>query len=281
MISKGGESSESGAESARAPKSTNGVKAGGVTAGGVKANGGAKTGGRAKAEWVVRPHGSLEQLADNLWWAWGSLPGMSLRRSMVLAKRADGDLVVHNAIALDDEGMRELESIGEPRYIIVPNAGHRLDAPAFKSRYPSAQVLAPRGGRDAVAKVVEVDGIYEDFPADDDVRFEMLHGVGEAEGAMFVRSKDGVTIVLNDAVFNMDRKKDPLGFLFTTILGSAPGPRISRLVKLLFVKDKKALRADLERFAEHPELVRLVVAHEKVAKGPDAADALRKAATYL
>lgn len=109
----------------------------------------------------------------------------------------------------------------------------------------------------------------------------MLHGVGDAEGAMLVRSKDGVTVVLNDAVFNMDRKRDPLGFLFTTLLGSAPGPRVSRLVKLFYVKNRKALREDLERFADHPDLVRLVVAHEKVAKGPDAAKALKRAATYL
>jgi hypothetical protein len=234
-----------------------------------------------KAQWIVRPHGELERLAENLWWTWGSLPGMSLKRSMVLARRHDGDLVVHNAIALDHVGMTELEAIGEPRYLIVPNAGHRLDAPAFKKRYPRIQVFAPRGGRDAISKMVHVDGIYEDFPTDDHVQLEMLHGVGDAEGALVVASKDGVTIVLNDAVFNMDRKRDPLGFLFTTLLGSAPGPRISRLVKLLFVKDKKALREDLERFAEHPDLVRLVVAHEKVARGADAAKALRKAATYL
>ncbi|MBX3207789.1 MAG: hypothetical protein KF764_22270 [Labilithrix sp.] len=230
---------------------------------------------------MVRPHGELEKLADNLWWTWGSLPAMSLKRSMVVARRSDDDLVIHNAIALDPAGMRELEGLGEPRYLIVPNAAHRLDAPAFKKRFPRIQVLAPRGARDAVAKVVAVDGIYEDFPADDDIRFEMLHGMADAEGAMIVRSTDGITIVLNDAVFNMDRKRDPLGFLFTTIFGSAPGPRVSRLAKLIFVKDKRALREDLERFAEHPDLVRLVVAHEKVAKGADAADALRKAATYL
>ena len=98
---------------------------------------------------------------------------------------------------------------------------------------------------------------------------------------MFVRSPDGVTIVLSDIVFNMDRKRDPLGFLFTTLLGSAPGPRVSRLAKLLYIKDKPALRSDLERLARTPDLQRLVVAHEKVASGPGAAEALRTAATYL
>ena len=82
-------------------------------------------------------------------------------------------------------------------------------------------------------------------------------------------------------MFNMDRKRDPLGFLFTTAFGSAPGPRVSRLAKLVFIKDKRALRADFERYAALPNLTRLFVAHEKVASGADARQALLRAATYL
>ena len=59
------------------------------------------------------------------------------------------------------------------------------------------------------------------------------------------------------------------------------GPRVSRLAKWVIVKDRKALRADLERLALTPDLERLVVAHETVATGRDAADALQRAATYL
>jgi hypothetical protein len=113
------------------------------------------------------------------------------------------------------------------------------------------------------------------------VRLQMLHGVKQQEGVMIVSSADGTTLVFNDAVFNMDRKRDPLGFLFTTLLGSAPGPRISRLVKLLFIDDKAALRRDLEGFAETKDLVRMMVAHEKVAHGPEAAAVLRRAAAQL
>ena len=56
---------------------------------------------------------------------------------------------------------------------------------------------------------------------------------------------------------------------------------MSRLAKLMLVKDKRALRADLERYAEQPDLARLIVAHEKVASGPDAKAALRRAASFL
>jgi hypothetical protein len=235
----------------------------------------------AHTEWKVLPHGPIEKLADNLWWVQGSLPGMSLKRTMTIVRLTDGRLLIHNAIALDDAGMREIENWGTPAFLVVPNGGHRLDAPAFKKRYPSILVVAPKGSRARIEAVVPVDLTYDRFPANETVHFEALHGVQDAEGAMLVRSSDGVTVVLNDSVFNMDRKRDPLGFLFTTLAGSAPGPRVSRLAKLLYVKDKPALRSDLERLAGTPGLQRLVVAHEKVASGPSAAEALRTAATYL
>jgi hypothetical protein len=105
--------------------------------------------------------------------------------------------------------------------------------------------------------------------------------VNEAEGSLIAKSSDGITLVLNDCMFNMDRKRDPLGFFFTTLMGSAPGPRVSRLAKLVFIKEKKALRADFERYADLPNLVRVIVAHEKVASGTEARSSLLQAATYL
>jgi hypothetical protein len=236
---------------------------------------------KAHTAWKVLPHGPLVKLADNLWWVQGSLPGMSLKRVMTIVRLADGRLVIHNGIAVENGVLREIEAWGTPAFLIVPNGGHRLDAPAWKSRYPNMRVFTPKGARHRVEEVVGVDGVYEDFPFDETVHLEMLQGVKESEGALIVRSADGVSVVLGDAVFNMDRKRDPLGFLFTTLLGSAPGPRVSRLAKLVLIDDKKALRSDLERLASTPELVRLIVAHEKVAAGTQAAGALRAAATYL
>ena len=236
---------------------------------------------KANTEWKVMNHGPIERLAENLWWVQGSLPGMSLKRVMVIVRLNDGRLVIHNGIALGPTEMQEIERWGRPAFLIVPNGAHRLDAPAYKARYPELRVLCPRGARKRVEEVIAVDGTYEDFPPDDTVRFETLHGVADGEGAMIVRSADGATVVLNDAMFNMDRKRDPLGFFFTTVLGSAPGPRVSRLAKLVFIKDKRALRDDFARYAELPDLTRVIVAHEKVASGAAARDALRTAMNYL
>lgn len=234
-----------------------------------------------ETSWRVLPHGPIEQLAENLWSVEGSLKGMPLKRRMTIAKRSDGRLTIHSAIALNDDAMRQLESLGEPGYLVVPSKHHRIDAPAYKERYPSMRVFVPRGSRKAVERVVAVDGEYEDYPADDQVSLRTLHGTKEREGVMLVKSTDGTTVILNDAVFNMDAPQDTLGRIVTTVLGSAPGPRVSRLGKLAIVADRSALRDDLEGFAKTPDLVRMIVAHDKVARGADASAALRQAATYL
>ncbi len=236
---------------------------------------------KVDTSWKVLEHGPIERLAGNLWRVGGALPGMTLRRTMTVVRRADGSLLLHSPIALDEAHQRELEALGPVEVLVVPNAGHRLDAPAYKARYPHAIVFCPRGGRQKIAELVTVDGSYDDYADDGTVRFETLDGVAAAEGALIVRSEDGVTLVLNDVVMNMDEKKDVVGYLFTTVMGSAPGPRVSRLVRLLYVKDQPALRKHLERLAELPNLQRLIVSHEKVASGPEAAAALREAASYL
>lgn len=232
--------------------------------------------------WNVLDHGSFERVTERLWRIEGALPGMTLRRVMTLVKRDSGGLLIHSAMALRPHELAELEAWGPPEVLVVPGAYHRLDAPAYKKRYPALRVYAPSASVSKVREVVAVDGAYEDFPEDPVVQLRALPGTGGREGVMLVRSEAGLSVVLNDVVMNMDRKRDLLGFLFTTLLGSAPGPRVSRLSKLVFVTDRRALRQELERLAALPELAHLIVSHEKIEHGREAARAaLERAASYL
>jgi len=71
-------------------------------------------------------------------------------------------LLLHSVIAMNEEGMRELDSLGKVKYILVPSSFHRLDAGVYKNRYPDAQVICPRDIEKAVSKAVHVDGFVED-----------------------------------------------------------------------------------------------------------------------
>jgi hypothetical protein len=228
----------------------------------------------------VIDHDPIEELGDNLWRVEGALPGMALRRVMTVARMKDGRLVIHNGIALGDAEMKRLEDWGTPAVLVVPNGYHRLDAPAYKQRYPDIQVLCPAGSRKRVQEVVAVDGDYDDFEGDDTVSLKHVDGVGRAEGVMVVRSSDGVTIVFNDMVFNCPHGKGAAGFIFRYLADSTGGPRVSRLFRLVVVKDRAALRRELERLADTPQLKRIVVSHQDLIDS-DAAGTLRAVAARL
>ncbi len=231
----------------------------------------------AKAAFSAERHEAIEELNPHLWRVEAPLPGTALRRVMAVAKRSDGDLVVHSGICLDEPSMARLEAWGRIRYVVVPNGFHRMGGPRYKSRYPDALVVCPAGARARVEKTVGVDLTYDEYPQDEWVRLEYLDGVGEREGVMIVRADDGVTLVMNDALFNAPHGTGLFGFVFRHVTASTGGPRVSRLFKLAAIRDKRAFRAGLERLAEIPELCRVVVSHHRVIDD-DPSGALRAAA---
>jgi hypothetical protein len=233
--------------------------------------------------WMVAPHDPLERLEDNLWAVQADIPDlqMPLRRRMTVARLADGRLVIHNAVALAEDAMRDLEAWGRPAILLVPNGWHRLDAFSYKTRYPQLQVFAPPGARAKVEQAVVVDQDYGAFPSDPDVRLEVLEGIRGAEGVLIVRSglyRERTTLVFADTVFNQPHLPGFWGLVYR-LLGSSGGPKVTPLFRTALVKDKKALRQHLLRLADAPGLARIIVAHGKVI-GSDAAAVLRRVADF-
>jgi hypothetical protein len=215
----------------------------------------------ADHQWNVLPHERIEKLEDNLWRVEGSLPkNPPFKRVMTIAKLRDGRLVIHNAICLDAEAMREVESFGKPAFLIVPGARHRLDPAAFKARHPDVVVVCPPGAKKDVEKEVKVDTTQPDF-GDDSVRWHTLDGVAAGEGVLEVRSGDRVTLVFNDAVMNVRPTGGFLGMMFGLVGFTGDAPKVSGPTKFFLVKDKPALRAHLEKLASTPQLARVIVSH--------------------
>lgn len=219
--------------------------------------------------WTVLRHDPIEKHEDNLWSVVGDIPEMALRRRMVLARTRDGRVVVHNAIALDEAAMREVEAWGEPSVLIVPNGFHRLDAHAWKQRYPRSQVVCPPGADKAVRKVVEVDAHYDALRGDDTVRAETLDGVKGAEGVLVVTSGDRLTLVFNDVLFNQPHLPGFQGWVMKAI-GSTGAPKVTTIARVAIVKDKAPLRAHMTRLAALPGVARVVPGHGDLLADPAA-----------
>jgi hypothetical protein len=219
---------------------------------------------KANDTWTVLPHRALEKLEPNLWRVEGDLPKNRGTRVMTIVKLASGGLVIHNAIALEEDAMKEIEAFGTPEILIVPNGFHRLDAKVFKDRYPKARVLCPASAKKKVEQVVPVDGSFDDGPKDDGLHMFHLDGAKQHEGVLEVKSPGGTTLVFNDAVNNLPKLGGVVGFA----IGPTGRPSIPRVFRWFFVKDKKAFRAGMEKLAATPGLKRVIVSHGRVLDQP-------------
>jgi len=218
-------------------------------------------------EWTVLPHGKLTQLEDNLFTVVGEvhMPAGNFPRRMTVARLRDGRLVVFSAIALDEPEMRELEDWGTPSFMIIPNERHRMDAKIWKDRYPGLVVIAPPGARDRVAEVVTVDATSVDF-GDPDVRFVTVPGTAQMESALIVKAKSGTTLVVNELIWNVADRPGVSGFLFRAAGFTGDEPKIPKVTALTSIKDKRALRAQLEEWAGLEQLTRIVVSHGAIVE---------------
>jgi len=209
---------------------------------------------------MAQPYRPIAKLEDNLWTVDGDirLPGGIFVRKMTLMRLNDGRIAIHSAILLDEAGMADIERWGEPAFCVVPNRRHRLDAPAFRSRYPRLlKIVCPAVVRARVERVTPVDGDYQMLPPE--IAWRTL-ATKDDEAAFLFRSRKRTTIVFGDALFNAPHFSGTLGWIFRAI-GSTGGPRVTPLAKLAVVADRRRLASQFRELAGTTGLVRLVPGH--------------------
>jgi hypothetical protein len=212
-----------------------------------------------KRPWKVQPYQPTQKLEENLRTVDGEIriPGGIFLRKMTLVRLADGRLAIHSAIPLYEADMQEIERWGEPAFCIIPNRRHRLDAPAFKQRYPKLMVLCPMATRRHAERVVRVDGGYELLPRE--LQWRTL-ALGGDEAVFIIRSGGSVTLLFADALFNLTHLPGAFGWVLR-LIGSTGGPRVSPLMKLVAVADRRLLAAQYRELAAIPGLIRLIPGH--------------------
>jgi hypothetical protein len=191
------------------------------------------------------------------------MPVGDLPRRMTVVRLYDGRLVIFSAMSLNDEQMGVLEAFGRPASLIVPGDHHRLDARAWKDRYPLMQVLTPAGACDTVSEVVHVDATAASFD-DPTVAFITVAGTREHEAALRVNGRDGTTLVLNDLMANIHDATGFSGWLLKLMGFAGEQPSIPLPVKAAMIKDKEALRGQLRLWAADPTLRRIIVSHGSI-----------------
>jgi hypothetical protein len=235
-----------------------------------------------RSEWQahVLPHGELTELAPGLWQVTGRMKSPPLPRNMIVHRLADGGLVLHSVVALDDAGMAKLESLGRPRVMIVPSGYHRLDAGVYKARYPDLEVVAPAGSRDRVAEKVKVDGSAEERLPPLGVQCHSPTGLRGTELIFEVQAGTTRALLVNDVLFNIPQHLPGFGGWLLKVLGSTGYFGITRIGRVAVLKDKAAFKQWLMALAERTDIGIVTVSHGDPVVG-DVGPRLREAAARL
>jgi hypothetical protein len=248
---------------------------------------------------AIYPYKPLRALADNLWQVEGSLR-LPVPRNMTIWRAPDGRLVLYSVVAMYEQGMRAVEALGTPAFMIIPHRRHRMDAPFYKARYPNIRVLAEsaavlEGGpaglviEGALAELRELGVRAERIPgtSSEDIAMDLPITGGQKGGQIGGedrsedRNLDAPRALCVCELLTNFEPAGALGKLAGRILGPpGGGVGISRVVRFREVVDRDVLRAWLTTKAERDDLRLLLVAHGAPTIG-NVSDALRRAATQI
>jgi hypothetical protein len=122
------------------------------------------------------------------------------------------------------------------------------------------RVVAPEGARTAVEKVVPVDTAAPRFD-DPNVQFVTVPGTRDREAALVINTPNGTTLLLNDIVGNIRNASGVGGWLLGKVGFAGNKAQVPKVVKMVMIKDAKALRAQLLQWADIASLKRILVSH--------------------
>ena len=228
-----------------------------------------------KRPWIVTEHSPIKKLEDNLWVVEGMVPGAPIYRRMSIIKMADGSLLFYHAIPLTDAEIAQVRAWGRPSYLVVPHDQHCIDAESFREKL-GLKVFGPKSCEAKLRARLELGGTLEDFPNDATVTVEAVPGNKFGEAMVKVKSGPRLNLLFADVIQN----NPPETALLFRILGFAGGPKVVPAYRMLFLKDRSAVRAYFERCAALPGLARLIPFHGTIVE-KDVSDALRSVAARL
>ena len=197
----------------------------------------------------VLPHSKLKKLSDDLWMVEGTLPHNNpLPRNMVIFRTPERNLWIHSPVAVDNQTQKEIEALGYPKWIVVPNEMHRLDAGKWKTAFWYAQVVCPKAAKAKVEDKIKVDAVCEDLFKKSPITALPMAGVSRNELAYELELKSGKALIVNDLLVNIENLP---GFMGKAIkfFGRIGRFRVPKPQRLLFLYHRKMFKSWLQKMA--------------------------------
>jgi hypothetical protein len=216
------------------------------------------------------PHGEFRSLAPNLWIVRGGLP-FPIYRNMVVYRLPDGRLILHSLVALDEAGMKQLETLGKPSLMVVPHGYDGMDAHWYFERYPQATFLTPDEER---PRIEECGVKISDDPArvlpSFGVKLHKVVGLKFTEYVLEAPVDGGTALICNSVLAHAGAA--PSGFIGSlmdvmTMTGGKLAP--GRMLRAFMVKDKATFKRFLATLPTIPNIKIVTVSHGDPIVGGD------------
>lgn len=201
----------------------------------------------------------MKTIADEVWGIEQTLsvaPGMRMPARATVLRLADGGVVLHSPLRIDEAMAAEIDALGPVKAILAPNTMHWMFARAAKERFPEATLYGAPG---LEKKLDEFTPLPADGFVADGLRSFLIAGAPRMNEHVFLYRR---TLVVSDLVMNIQRDFSVLMSLFMRLNGVHGRFAHSRMWKIMGA-DRAAMARSLATIADW-DFDRIVPAHGDV-----------------
>lgn len=201
----------------------------------------------------------MKTIADEVWGNEQTLsvaPGMRMPARATVLRLADGGVVLHSPLRIDEAMAAEIDALGPVKAILAPNTMHWMFARAAKERFPEATLYGAPG---LEKKLDEFTPLPADGFVADGLRSFLIAGAPRMNEHVFLYRR---TLVVSDLVMNIQRDFSALMSLFMRLNGVHGRFAHSRMWKIMGA-DRAAMARSLATIADW-DFDRIVPAHGDV-----------------
>lgn len=221
----------------------------------------------------------LRSLAPNLWVAERQFRNGPLRMSVIRLR--DGSLFLHSVVALDPALRAELDRLGRVAAVVAPNRHHHLFAADYQTGYPDARLYAAPGLAQKRSDLKFAQELSDEAPPEWRAELEqhVFRGAPFLSEVVFFHAASR-TLLLTDLAMNIAPGETHGAVrLFFRLVGAEGRFGPHRLIRWLFIRDRAAARASVERILAW-DFERIILTHGHVLES-GGREALGKAFAFL
>jgi hypothetical protein len=206
--------------------------------------------------------------------------GIELGTRCCVIRLSGGGVLVHSPGPLDDEVRRAIDSLGPVRALVAPNLLHHLFLRENVRAYPQARVFGAPGLREKL-RDVRIDDELGNEPPDlwaADLGQIAVGGAPSLNEVVFLH-RASRTLLCLDLCFNVRSSASAVTRLFMRVNGAYGRFGPSRIFRFAVLKDRRAMRASIDRILDW-DFERVTVAHGEILES-GGRDALRIGFSWL